>query len=68
MRKFGIKYSRLHPRQVEVRDAFVRVRQPEDWRAVLERFYGEDLPGRYPDQADAENSSHGKAEPTVSET
>jgi len=62
MRKFGIKYSRLHPRQDEVRDAFVRVRQPRDWRAVLERFYAEDLPGRYPDESTPENSSHGKPE------
>ena len=50
MRKFGIKYSRLHPRQEEVRDAFVRVREPKDWRTVLKDFYGQDLPGRYPDE------------------
>jgi tRNA-dihydrouridine synthase B len=56
MRKFGIKYSRLHPRQEAVRDAFVRVRQPEDWRAVLLEFYGQDLPGRYPDENITEKS------------
>jgi tRNA-dihydrouridine synthase len=39
MRKFGIKYARLHPKARQVRDAFVAVRQPEDWRAVLERWY-----------------------------
>jgi len=39
MRKFGIKYARLHPRTDEVRDAFVRVRTPEDWKAVLDRYY-----------------------------
>ncbi|MHB8898856.1 MAG: tRNA dihydrouridine synthase [Thermoguttaceae bacterium] len=50
MRKFGIKYSRLHPRPEEVRDAFIRVRNPEDWRDVLESHYHEDLPGRYPDE------------------
>jgi tRNA-dihydrouridine synthase len=39
MRKFGIKYARLHPKARQVRDAFVAVRQPEDWRAVLDRWY-----------------------------
>lgn len=48
MRKFGIKYARLHPRPLEVRDAFVKVRGPEDWRQVLARYYCEDLPGRHP--------------------
>jgi tRNA-dihydrouridine synthase B len=48
MRKFGIKYSRLHPQAKEVRDAFVTVRGPQDWRAVLEKWYAEDLPGREP--------------------
>ncbi len=56
MRKFGIKYSRLHPCREEVRDAFVRVRHPDDWRAVLKEYYAEDLPGRYPDESAAENT------------
>lgn len=68
MRKFGIKYSRLHPRQEDVRDAFVRVCQPEDWRAVLKEFYSQDLPGLYPDETAAENSCHGKPGPTSCET
>jgi tRNA-dihydrouridine synthase B len=46
MRKFGIKYSRLHPRFEAVRDAFVAVRAPDDWREVLRHWYAEDLPGR----------------------
>lgn len=49
MRKFGVQYSQLHPRPTEVRDAFVRVRQPADWQEVLDRWYAEDLPGRHPD-------------------
>jgi tRNA-dihydrouridine synthase B len=49
MRKFGIKYSQLHPQFEEVREAFVAVTQPGEWRLVLERWYGEDLPGRWPD-------------------
>lgn len=51
MRKFGIKYSRLHPHGDQVRDAFVAVERPGDWQAVLDRWYADDLPGRYPDLA-----------------
>ena len=48
MRKFGIKYARLHPQTRQVRDAFVAVSEPIHWRAVLERWYAEDLPGVQP--------------------
>jgi nifR3 family TIM-barrel protein len=48
MRKFGIKYSRLHPQPQAVRDAFIAVRWPGEWLSVLERWYADDLPGRYP--------------------
>ena len=48
MRKFGIKYSRLHPQSEPVRDAFVSVSCPADWEAVLDRWYADDLPGRHP--------------------
>ncbi|MDZ4819431.1 MAG: tRNA-dihydrouridine synthase [Planctomycetota bacterium] len=47
MRKFGIKYSRLHPEPLAVRDAFIRVRRADEWEAVLQQFYSEDLPGRH---------------------
>lgn len=49
MRKFGIKYAALHPQYLEVREAFARVKNLEEWKANLDRFYGEDLPGCYPD-------------------
>jgi tRNA-dihydrouridine synthase len=39
MRKFGIKYSELHPCSVQVRDAFVRVKSKTDWQAVLAEWY-----------------------------
>ncbi len=60
MRKFGIKYSRLHPESLAVRDAFVRVQRAEELAAVLEQFYADDLPGRHPaveidETADCEN-------------
>ncbi|OHB79001.1 MAG: tRNA-dihydrouridine synthase [Planctomycetes bacterium RBG_16_64_12] len=48
MRKLGIKYSRMHPQAQEVRDAFVAVRDPNQWQKVLDRWYSEDLPGRGP--------------------
>ncbi len=49
MRKFGIKYARLHPHSVAVRDAFVRVSEPGEWREVLDKWYAEDLPGVRPE-------------------
>ena len=48
MRKFGIKYSKLHPRAKEVRDAFVAVHRPDQLSGVLEKWYAEDLPGVHP--------------------
>ena len=49
MRKFGIKYSILHPDHQAVRKAFVKIRSREEWEAVLDQFYSEDLPGCHPD-------------------
>ena len=49
MRKFGIKYSAGHPQHVLVREAFTKVRNLEDWRAVLAAWYAEDATGQYPD-------------------
>lgn len=51
MRKFGIKYSALHPRHLDVRAGFVKTKSLEDWNAVLDRWYADDLPGVYPDPA-----------------
>jgi tRNA-dihydrouridine synthase B len=39
MRKFGIKYARLHPSPRAVRAAFVAVRSARQWHEVLERHY-----------------------------
>ena len=49
MRKFGIKYSALHPDYEAVRTAFVKVRSREDWEEVLRVNYAEDRPGCYPE-------------------
>ncbi len=39
MRKFGIKYSEHHPCAADVRDAFIAVKTPADFQAVLDRWY-----------------------------
>lgn len=39
MRKFGIKYSELHPHARQVRDAFISVSTTEDIQGVLDRWY-----------------------------
>ncbi len=49
MRKFGIKYSILHPNFGQVRDEFARAKSAEQWQAVLDRWYHADLPGVHPD-------------------
>ena len=48
MRKFGIKYSILHPDHELVRKDFVKVRDAAQWDAVLDKWYSEDLPGVHP--------------------
>lgn len=39
MRKFGIKYSELHPLARPVRDAFIRSRNRQEWLAALDEWY-----------------------------
>lgn len=51
MRKFGIKYANSHPQYLEVRTAFAKVKNLDDWRNVLDRWYCDDLPGVYPNLA-----------------
>ncbi len=48
MRKFGIKYSALHPDFLQVREAWAKVRTEEEWLGVLKRWYSEDRPGQLP--------------------
>ncbi|MDP1563839.1 MAG: tRNA-dihydrouridine synthase [Pirellulaceae bacterium] len=49
MRKFGIKYSMHHPQNVEVREAMAKARNVDQWLAVLDHWYRDDLPGVRPD-------------------
>jgi nifR3 family TIM-barrel protein len=39
MRKFGIKYARMHPTPSKVRNAFVDIKSAAQWQAVLAEFY-----------------------------
>jgi tRNA-dihydrouridine synthase B len=48
MRKFGIKFARLHPQGLVVRDAFIAARTRAEIQEVFDRYYSEDLPGRHP--------------------
>jgi len=48
MRKFGIKYSALHPEHPDLRLAFTRVRTVDEWKQVLETWYRDDGPGCFP--------------------
>jgi len=54
LRKFGIKYARLHPEPIAVRDAFVAARTPADWHAVIARWYAVNAPGRHPQVDEAQ--------------
>jgi nifR3 family TIM-barrel protein len=42
MRKWGIRYARMHPTPKAVRMAFVAVKSADDWHGVLERLYTPD--------------------------
>jgi nifR3 family TIM-barrel protein len=48
MRKFAIKYARLHPCNEQVRAEFCLVRRPGAWRDVLDKWYATDGPGIHP--------------------
>lgn len=48
IRKFGIKYAKLHPQATQVRNAFVRVKDPAEGYRVLDAWYADDAPGCYP--------------------
>ena len=39
MRKFGIRYARMHPAAKTVRMAFVAVKNPDQWHAVVDEHY-----------------------------
>jgi len=67
MRKFAIKYARLHPDHRAVRDAFVAVKTNADWERVLDRHYADDRPGRDP-SADVDETADCDAASTQAAT
>src|SRR5262245_18658125 len=48
MRKFAIKYARLHPNHAEVRADLCSVHEPGGWRDVVAKWYSVDGPGVHP--------------------
>jgi nifR3 family TIM-barrel protein len=40
LRHFSLQYAKMHPRRTELRNALVSVRSEEEWRAVIDTFYG----------------------------
>ena len=45
MRKFGIKFSRHHPRNLDVKKEFIKTKTLADWQHVLDTWYANDGPG-----------------------
>ena len=52
MRKFAIKYGHRHPDPAAIRRAFCRIRDREQFQAVLAEHYSDDGPGRHVTAAD----------------
>ena len=48
MRKFAIKYAKLHPDSLDVRNAFIAAKNSNEWQGVLSKHYCKDGPGRDP--------------------
>ncbi len=48
MRKFAIKYAKLHPNSLDVRNAFIAAKNSQEWQGVLSKHYCKDGPGRDP--------------------
>ncbi len=48
MRKFGIKYARMHPTPSKLRVAFVAVKKSQQWQEVLNKYYTAEYEGHRP--------------------
>jgi nifR3 family TIM-barrel protein len=59
MRKMGIKYSRFHPASRDVKTDFIAVHSLRDWTNVLDRWYGIDGSGVWPDPTAADEVNAG---------
>jgi len=40
LRHFSLQYAKMHPRRTDLRNALVAVRTEEEWRSVIDSFYG----------------------------
>ena len=49
MRKFGIKYSQLHPEHEQVKSAFIAVSRSDELETVINQWYATDSAGRRPE-------------------
>jgi hypothetical protein len=49
MRKMGIRYARFHPSAEDVKRDFISSSSLRDWSRVLEKWYGRDGEGIWPD-------------------
>ncbi len=41
LRHFSLQYAKMHPRRTELRNALVKVRTEDEWRAVIDAFYAD---------------------------
>ena len=39
LRHFSLQYAKMHPRRTDLRNALVKVRTEDEWRAVIDSFY-----------------------------
>jgi tRNA-dihydrouridine synthase B len=60
MRKMGIKYSRFHPLAQDVKTDFIAVHSLRDWTNVLNKWYGSEGPGVWPNAAAADEVNGGE--------
>lgn len=54
MRKHLVKYAKMHPQHSSVRNAFAVAKSLLAIDAVIQQFYTEDLPGRWPSHDDGQ--------------
>jgi tRNA-dihydrouridine synthase len=40
LRHFCLQYAKMHPRRTELRNALVAARTEDQWRSVIDSFYG----------------------------
>ncbi|MGB8958205.1 MAG: tRNA-dihydrouridine synthase [Candidatus Aminicenantales bacterium] len=41
LRHFSLQYAKMHPRRTDLRNALIKVRTEDEWREVIDAFYGQ---------------------------